>query len=586
MNALLKEAGIEGFPVLIRPDEPRSAEDHTLAARPALQPLHRRDPGGGRHDALPRRHGRVPRRDRHAGRRPRRERSSWCATARRSTTKIPLAKPEDNFESERSQVALQDDGKATIGYRADMNGTPRGRDALPVRQRGGPQGRADRHRQPPLRPGDAAEARVLEALGPLGARVDGLHVRGRRPAQPRRRSRADPPALVRVRLDFARGDREAAVRHPRRLAEQDGHDGRVKLPPKWKVATMPEDTLIEEPFARYELKRSVDRRRRAVRAHAHDPRPAHQGRGLPGVPPVRDAGRRGRSRDRDAGGGQVTAAGIRPPALTARPRRRQPAVTAQVGVERIGRRSLVAPPAPPASRPRSRAPPSARSFSTGSRRPRATRPRPARRCSSSSRCATTSRLYASPARLWIDEPRRRAAAADAAEPLRAIRDDAGAARARSARSPRGCGATLHARHGDDADLLGSTATGLGEIRDFHGDRAVRVQRRIARGLRVPARDQDRLRGGVPPATKIRSAGSRYAVSPAADVADPVRGPEPEDRRDLRARAALRRPAGPILVVSLRVRGSVELFIDGQRALAIDHNAASSSRTRAGSRRRS
>jgi hypothetical protein len=32
----------------------------------------------------------------------------------------------------------------------------------------------------------------------------------------------------------------------------------VTLPPGWRVATMPEDTQVESPFARYELKRKVD----------------------------------------------------------------------------------------------------------------------------------------------------------------------------------------------------------------------------------------------------------------------------------------------------------------------------------------
>jgi tetratricopeptide (TPR) repeat protein len=256
MNTMLKEAGIEGYPVLIRLDEPRSAEDHTLplvehfnhciVAIPEDDGTMRFLDGTAEFHAV----SDLPDGDRGA-------KVVVVRDGKAVETAIPVASPDDNFEREEIKVALRDDGSASIAFRADL----KGHHAVGVRSKF--VNEADRKEeltdsvnrrfgQGTL--GDVAFSALKDLAAPVWMSYafevgDLLNRDGDR---------------ARIRPLWSEFDwTSIAVTEKRRFDILVGSPSRtvtvadVTLPPKWKVAAAPEDTLVEEPFARYELKRTL-----------------------------------------------------------------------------------------------------------------------------------------------------------------------------------------------------------------------------------------------------------------------------------------------------------------------------------------
>jgi cellulose synthase operon protein C len=256
MNSLLKEAGIEGYPVLIRMDEPRSTEDHTLALvqhfNHCIVAIPEEDGSMRFLDGTAEYHEATDLPDADRGAQVLVVRDGKAVPA-----KIPVGPPEQNLLREELAVSLQDDGKAAIAYRGQMTG----HHAVGVRSRF--INEADRKEELTelvnRRFGQGTLAKLeFSKLSDLSAPVtmgytfevgDLLNRDGER---------------ARIRPLWSEFDwTSLAVTEKRRFDIMVGSPSKtvttaeVTLSPKWKLATMPEDTVVEEPFARYELKRSV-----------------------------------------------------------------------------------------------------------------------------------------------------------------------------------------------------------------------------------------------------------------------------------------------------------------------------------------
>jgi hypothetical protein len=172
-------------------------------------------------------------------------------------TSIPYAKPEENLEREDLKVSLKDDGGASVTYRAEVNG----HHAVATRTRF--VNEADRKEELTgivnRRFGQGTLGAIeFSKLSDLATPVSMGYVFEVGDLLNRDGGRA------RIRPLWSEFDWTAlAVTEKRRFDILVGSPSKtvttaeITLSPKWKVATMPEDTLIEEPFARYELKRAV-----------------------------------------------------------------------------------------------------------------------------------------------------------------------------------------------------------------------------------------------------------------------------------------------------------------------------------------
>jgi tetratricopeptide (TPR) repeat protein len=256
MNSLLKEAGIEGYPVLIRLDEPRSAEDHSLAlvqhfnhcivAIPEEDGSIRFLDGTAEyHEATD-----LPDGDRGAS-------VVVVRDGRAVQAKIPVGPPEQNLNREELQVALLDDGKATVNYKARLTG----HHAVGTRSRF--INEADRKEELTevvnRRYGQGTLGNIeFSKLSDLTVPVTMAYTFEVGDLLNRDGDRA------RIRPLWSEFDwTSLSVTEKRRFDIMVGSPSKtvttaeITLSPKWKIATMPEDTVIEEPFARYELKRSA-----------------------------------------------------------------------------------------------------------------------------------------------------------------------------------------------------------------------------------------------------------------------------------------------------------------------------------------
>jgi hypothetical protein len=172
-------------------------------------------------------------------------------------TTIPLATPEGNLETETLKVDLADDGKATVSYQSDA----KGHHAVGLRSRF--INEADRKEEltesvnrrfgqgslKTVQFSDLKDLCVPVSMSYTFEVGDLLNRDGERARIRPLWSEFDWTSIAvteKRRFDILLGAPNKTVT----IAE-------VNLPPKWKVATMPEDTLIEESFARYELKRTV-----------------------------------------------------------------------------------------------------------------------------------------------------------------------------------------------------------------------------------------------------------------------------------------------------------------------------------------
>jgi tetratricopeptide (TPR) repeat protein len=257
MNAMLKEAGIDGYPVLIRLEEPRSAEDHEL---PLVQHFNHCIA------AIPEEDGTIRFLDgtaeyHSASDLPDGDRGAAVVVVRDGKaikTRIPVGTPEQNQEREDLQVTMQDDGRGTVVYRAEMSG----QHAVATRSRY--VNEADRKQELTSVVNRRFGQGTLQAIefSPLSDlskpvtmgytfEVGDLLLRD--------------GARARVRPLWSEFDwTSLSVNEKRRFDILVGSPSRtvttaaVTLPKGWRVAAMPEDTRVEAPFARYELTRRVD----------------------------------------------------------------------------------------------------------------------------------------------------------------------------------------------------------------------------------------------------------------------------------------------------------------------------------------